>query len=143
VKLNHKRQETFIKDNNKKSSQFLGKSANPFEILDEVNSDEGYGTNATIYKKVADNNLRNNKHCARVDVLNEQKEFTTKAVWNKSMQHGTHKSNGVARMSQDPDCKGHFKIPTIINGIISVIGNDTSQKEQQHDETDKTKKQQP
>jgi hypothetical protein len=63
-----------------------------------------------------------------VDVFNEQKEFITKAVWNKSMQHGTHKINGVPRRSQDPDCKGHFKIPTIINGITSIIGNDTSQK---------------
>jgi hypothetical protein len=94
LKVNHKRQEHFIKDNQKKkeanswADQHL-LSSNLFEILDVVNSDKDYGTNATIYKEVADNNLRNHKHCADVDVLNEQKEFSPKAVWNKSMQHAS------------------------------------------------------
>jgi hypothetical protein len=59
-------------------------SANPFEILDRVNSDEADGTCVPIHKKMSNNNLRNNKHCAGT-ALNMRKEFTTKALSNKNM----------------------------------------------------------
>jgi hypothetical protein len=57
-----------------------------------------------------------------------RKEFTTKALDNENMQHGTHKIYGVPRSTQDPVHKGHFKIPTIINGIASITRNNSSQK---------------